>query len=345
MLCHKIFTSVARCYPILCDGHLLLGTRNLRDALQRLRMKQEESGIGTALHSNPMLKSFADLSGGTPVLYWIDALCINQEDYDERSSQVMLMGSIYRQSTVCLVWLGEGDIFTDVAFRFAAKIKNGQRNSQRPGDVLSFPEPSEIGKSKSQALAALFTRTWFTRLWIVQEVMLAPVVWTQCGTSIVGFDCILHLARYVLFTRTLFSLEPAEDGQRFSWDPLDTQSQSYTHAPMFLNQLAILREESAEGMKNSFDHVVRMVGRNKVSDPRDKVYAILDIAAEFDTKLGKAPVITPNYKLSVAQVYIDAVMALSRITSLSWHSWANETRGRPRTCRLGAPTWAEVSTS
>lgn len=38
---------------------------------------------------------------------WIDAICVNQEDLEERSSQVGLMASIYASATRVVVWLGE----------------------------------------------------------------------------------------------------------------------------------------------------------------------------------------------------------------------------------------------
>lgn len=42
-----------------------------------------------------------------PRLIWIDALCINQDDMDERASQVKQMQRIFSQSARVLVWLGD----------------------------------------------------------------------------------------------------------------------------------------------------------------------------------------------------------------------------------------------
>ena len=42
-----------------------------------------------------------------PWTVWIDALCINQEDREERNDQVSLMGKVYRSTIRTLVWLGE----------------------------------------------------------------------------------------------------------------------------------------------------------------------------------------------------------------------------------------------
>jgi hypothetical protein len=57
-------------------------TKNLHDALLRLRLPTQ------------------------PRLVWTDAICINQEDIEERGSQVKLMGDIYRFADSVVIWLG-----------------------------------------------------------------------------------------------------------------------------------------------------------------------------------------------------------------------------------------------
>ena len=37
---------------------------------------------------------------------WADAVCINQNDVDERSSQVSIMSDIYQEAKKCQIWLG-----------------------------------------------------------------------------------------------------------------------------------------------------------------------------------------------------------------------------------------------
>ena len=39
-------------------------------------------------------------------LLWIDAICINQADLNERNEQVRMMSSIYRQATRVVIWIG-----------------------------------------------------------------------------------------------------------------------------------------------------------------------------------------------------------------------------------------------
>ena len=68
--------------PITIDGEPLAITRNLCNALQRLRKTDE-----------------------TLIIY-ADAACINQSDVNERSQQVQLMGEIYSSAQEVFIWLG-----------------------------------------------------------------------------------------------------------------------------------------------------------------------------------------------------------------------------------------------
>jgi hypothetical protein len=44
-----------------------------------------------------------------PRLLWADAVCINQQDNDEKALQVPLMSRIYRQAQQAIVWLGDDE--------------------------------------------------------------------------------------------------------------------------------------------------------------------------------------------------------------------------------------------
>jgi GNAT superfamily N-acetyltransferase len=44
------------------------------------------------------------------VLLWIDSICINQKDDDERAEQVAMMGTIYERASEVIIWLGEREV-------------------------------------------------------------------------------------------------------------------------------------------------------------------------------------------------------------------------------------------
>ena len=61
-----------------------------------------------------------------PRTLWIDALCINQVDFRERSAQVGIMGDVYRNAKTVLAWLGEEYSGTKILFNVL---------SEQDGDV------------------------------------------------------------------------------------------------------------------------------------------------------------------------------------------------------------------
>ncbi|PVH79129.1 heterokaryon incompatibility, partial [Cadophora sp. DSE1049] len=67
------------------EGTVITITTNCRDALIALRKRYGKLTI------------------------WVDAICINQQDIQERSKQISLMEEIYSWSERVIVWLGPGD--------------------------------------------------------------------------------------------------------------------------------------------------------------------------------------------------------------------------------------------
>jgi hypothetical protein len=88
---------------------------------------------------------------------WIDQISINQIDAEERSQQVGLMAKIYRKAAYVVVWLGNDDRYRQAAL-----------------ELNSDGEDDDVTKLKSVDL--LLANDYFTRLWIVQEIVLAKEV-------------------------------------------------------------------------------------------------------------------------------------------------------------------------
>lgn len=54
-----------------------------------------------------LCEALRHLRSNVPRVFWIDALCINQSDLEEKRQQVAQMGRIYREAKGVIVWLGE----------------------------------------------------------------------------------------------------------------------------------------------------------------------------------------------------------------------------------------------
>ncbi|GAB7363540.1 hypothetical protein MBLNU230_g3808t1 [Neophaeotheca triangularis] len=127
-------------------------------------------------------------------MLWIDAICILQEDNVEKSSQIKLMGLIYRRSRRNLIFLGEHDAsLVAVAVReLTHRITNTAAlgNSGDFSDALfqgGFRRASPgLTTQYQDALLNVLALPWFQRLWVLQEVALASE--NECFCSLTGLQ-------------------------------------------------------------------------------------------------------------------------------------------------------------
>ncbi|PMD41744.1 heterokaryon incompatibility, partial [Hyaloscypha variabilis F] len=100
--------------------------------------------------------------------YWIDALCINQADVQERNTEVKRMRNLYEKAWSVVVWLGEECEESLLACDFISSIchltyfMNGHC-------YIHYPEEFYREK-KWKPLMDILTRSYWTRLWIIQEL-------------------------------------------------------------------------------------------------------------------------------------------------------------------------------
>ncbi|EUC36133.1 hypothetical protein COCCADRAFT_88898, partial [Bipolaris zeicola 26-R-13] len=154
-----------------CDGQSLEIRANLESILRHFRFEDR------------------------PRAMWVDGICINQKSDTDKSQQVSLMGVIYWKATRVLVWLGEEDnsakqVSAAKAFEFIRRCSNFKEAAanNRLGHPTAMPEDIEdIQGSKEtvswESVRRLFTRDWFTRVWVVQELGLARDATFYCGDA------------------------------------------------------------------------------------------------------------------------------------------------------------------
>jgi hypothetical protein len=118
-------------------------------------------------------------------LLWIDAICINQDNLQERASQVRIMDRIYNCASTVLAVLSEPNtnssaLFEELATADEEVRRTGRCDRDRPGGAIVT------------LLEELFRDPWFTRVWVLQEVYAKSFVEFICGsasfshTSLVG---------------------------------------------------------------------------------------------------------------------------------------------------------------
>jgi hypothetical protein len=92
-----------------------------------------------------------------PNEFWIDAISIDQDNREEKRYQIELLNQIYSSATCVLSWLGPGQDFSDKALEY-----------------INDPRGKEGG-----AVDDLLNRRYWSRLWMVQEVVLGKQ-WLVC---------------------------------------------------------------------------------------------------------------------------------------------------------------------
>jgi hypothetical protein len=106
-----------------------------------------------------------DSSARTNIAYiYIDQICIDQSNIQERNSQVRLMSDIYTRSALILVWLGKDRETKRAASRFMDEME----------------EADELTRPDNSFLEILLSNAYFNRVWIVQEVSLAKQIHVLC---------------------------------------------------------------------------------------------------------------------------------------------------------------------
>jgi hypothetical protein len=129
-------------------------TRNLYAALQHLRRPDSDRVL------------------------WIDALCIDQTNVEEKGQQVVRMDRIYQTARNVCVWLGPGTNDSDRAMAAVPRLLGSIWN----------PSSHVYGGDDFELFARLLQRDWFSRRWVVQEIALAKKATVLCGHQEVSWD-------------------------------------------------------------------------------------------------------------------------------------------------------------
>jgi hypothetical protein len=251
-----------------------------------------------------------------PVI-WIDAICINQKDNEEKSVQVPLMQRIYGRASKVIMWLGlpssENSNFVSQLEQYSPKLseddeeKSPAMNSQNIVQLNTF-----------------FRNPYWRRVWIIQEVALARKAVVRYGTHSFDFDMLASVCRYV--TAQLGLNMHLEE----NWSLGDG------------NALIQIRDSSRTSTKSLADLLHEVSRGWAATNDRDKVYGLFGLAGDAG-RLG----IVPDYSRTVREVYIETagrILAAGHLAILYFDvAYEDEatTAGDQAKCSnsLGLPSW------
>lgn len=267
---------------IICDGRKILVTQNLHNAL------------GVIQHSYPGY-------------WWIDQLCINQEDVQERNAQVALMGQIYRDAFQVVVWLGQR---TKLEAKAAAAL---QMMATLPDDVEDILVVSASLFSREApklfALVGFFSRSWFDRLWIVQEFAVARQAIFLLGNDEIPLETVTRALRRIEQILSASSmgafLEAAEIPAKTRSTLLDSREFTGANGTWSAEKwLSVARVRSTTDLRDYVFGGLSLLG--KEGDP-----AVPDIPTEpLLVTRNSATTLGTDYSQSVEAVYFAFSLAL-----------------------------------
>lgn len=265
---------------ITFNGHRKHVTANLQVALRYLRYEDRQR------------------------ILWVDALCINQDDIDERESQVQMMGSIYSSARQVLIWLGEETGEVKGAFQVMKRLEasfaalHSKRYVSNRVPLLDstlealFPTSMLGPNFEWKPVIGLLQRPWFQRTWIIQEAILPSRATVICGHTVMPWHKFEKVMQGIqIYIGRIASVGVSED---------------VIHAVAAVNMIMEARaEHHGRGLRKimSRNEVTKMLDlllefkSFQCSNKRDRIFGFLGVAKDKDDEL------VPDYRISVEEAF------------------------------------------
>ncbi|KAH7399672.1 heterokaryon incompatibility protein-domain-containing protein [Pyrenochaeta sp. MPI-SDFR-AT-0127] len=234
---------------------------------------------------------------------WIDSICLNQDDPDEKNFHVPKMRDVYMKAMCTISWLGPNADDSAEAMKYAEKLSHAYRKHMAEQKLVTLTPEEEkqdvqvrvkMGDRGLKALLLLLDRPYFERAWIAQEVIVSKQVYFICGER----DCVVSWQE--LLGAYLYLIQV----QSWVWE---------FYSGMRIRHVIELKLSELEWQSASDVDWPRVLLRHRFTlsgDPRDKIFAFFGLKCKqaFED-LG----IVPNYEKSTEEVYIQlAARALKK---------------------------------
>ena len=219
------------------------------------------------------------------MMLWIDALCIDQHNIEERSKQVRIMGQIFQSAAMVLSWLGPENAKIEQAFDLMSRVWS-LSNVEDQSDNLPTMGTSDSENDLWEVVEEVCSLQYWSRVWVVQEILLSSNNYLLCGTRSLPWQV---FANFISLIDVRFHCPP-----HHSRTINDSMARSYAVSKPY----AMVRPELQWRIGNELRHdygkgwdteehncfrILTMFGERECADPLDHVYALLSLSDEGNT--------------------------------------------------------------
>lgn len=266
--------------PIILNNCVMHVTQSLHSALQQFKSQ--------------MLNTYL----------WVDALCINQEDLEERSSQVLYMRDIYMKAELVIVWLGEATPVMKSAFELLALWAADRPFVYQDRKLLDLSYQGPFIGTGGGISRQTFTNGWnglvdlvnnvyWRRTWIIQEVLVASEVLIRCGQLSMQWNSFSWAIKRLVRSEGRTAVFP----------------EGHMGLQAVKDLLAFRHQNSISGVsKIGLLQAMELTSQSLATDRRDKIYALLGLT--FD---GAVLVPHPDYTCSLEVILTDFTKAVINV--------------------------------
>ena len=273
-------------YPIRENLH-----KALKSILNQLSTFQEAScepldeSVLSASKSQESINVFDYFRSTAPetnrYLFWIDQICIDQNNTMERSGQVLIMGQLFSQASLVSSWLGPAQKNDDKAMGLIRR---------RNLDVEPWYWPT---------ITTFCNREYWTRMWIVQEIIQAKRLLLLCGSQTLSFS---DLYDFVIDLNDYKKVPYGPDGEIWLQPLIKGINSSGLRAVVSVRET--LEKKSKTRERFTLHSAITHTYKQQCADDRDRVYALLSLVPSTS--------IVPNYSKSIGDLHKECVFSLSK---------------------------------
>lgn len=230
---------------------------------------------------------------------WIDGVCINQNNDNERSRQVRLMKRIYKSAFVVHIWLGEPADNSALAIRILKELAREWRGQEEePNAHDTFQSPStcllQWQDEEHASVAAFLHRPWFSRIWCIQEAASTPPAIAHCGIDSILYNDMVFIASRINLKGAINAFYSIKGLFRIEY-PGILQTRMVQHYWQLRHM----------GRRITLAELLGWTHDYGSTEDRDRIYALLGLAMDDDD-----PLLVPNYKLPLEEVYLRTATCL-----------------------------------